>query len=250
MGSCILEKIFVNINGTAQGMFINGKNIDNPILLFIHGGPGMPEYPLTEKYPTSMDECFTVCWWEQRGASLSFNKNISFNEISVEQLVLDAIEVTNYLRGRFRQDKIFMMGHSFGSLIGLKTIKNAPELYHAYVGMAQISNQLISEQIAYTYMIEQYKIKENKRMIKKMEKYNILTTNNVPIEYVKFRDKPMHEWGIGTMHNMKSVISGVFFPIMKFSGYTFLEKLNLWKSKSLLLKKNQFMGNNDAKQLV
>lgn len=57
----ISEKIFVEINGTMQGMFINGKKMDNPVLLFIHGGPGMPEYPLTEKYPVNIDEHFVVC---------------------------------------------------------------------------------------------------------------------------------------------------------------------------------------------
>jgi pimeloyl-ACP methyl ester carboxylesterase len=231
MKTNISEKIYVNINGLEQGMFIKGHK-NNPIILFLHGGPGMPEYPLTQKYETTIEEHFTVCWWEQRGASLSYNKNINFNEITIEQLVLDTIEMTNYLRNRFGQEKIYLMGHSFGTLIGLKTVKQRPELYYAYIGMAQITNQLDSEKIAYNYIMEHY---TNKNIIKKMKKYNIPAMDTMPLEYVALRDKPMHELGIGTMHDMKSVISGIFFPIMNFSEYTFSEKINLWKAKSLLL---------------
>ena len=70
----IAEKVFVNTNGVEQGMIIRGENIDNPVILFLHGGPGMPEYFLNEIYPTGIEKYFTVCWWEQRGAGLSFDK--------------------------------------------------------------------------------------------------------------------------------------------------------------------------------
>jgi pimeloyl-ACP methyl ester carboxylesterase len=233
----ISEKIFVEINGSMQGMFINGKKMDNPVLLFIHGGPGMPEYPLTEKYPVNIDEHFVVCWWEQRGAGLSYSSELNYDEITIDQLVLDTIEVTNYLRKRFNKDKIFLIGHSFGSFIGLKTVKKAPELFEAYVGMAQISNQLTSEKIAYEYMLEQYKMSKNEKMVEKLKEYDILSMKSLPLEYIKFRDRPMHELGIGTMHEMKSVITGIFFPVMGFSGYTIMEKINLWRAKSKLLNK-------------
>jgi pimeloyl-ACP methyl ester carboxylesterase len=226
MENGINEKIHVQINGFEQGMFIKGKNQNNPIILFLHGGPGMPEYPLTQKHPTNIEEDFIVCWWEQRGAGLSYNKDIKPKNITVDQLVADTIEVTNYLCKRFGRDKIYLMGHSFGTLIGLYVVKQRPELYHAYIGIAQIAKQLVSEKIAYEYIIEQYKINENNGMVKKMEKYNISSMDTIPLGYAVFRDKPMHELGIGTMHTMKSVIGGVFFPIMNFSGYNFSEKIN------------------------
>ena len=64
------EKIYVNINGAAQGMFIEGKDQTQPVLLFLHGGPGMPEHFLTGRYPTGLEDLFTVCWWEQRLGAL------------------------------------------------------------------------------------------------------------------------------------------------------------------------------------
>src|SRR5689334_16868295 len=75
MGS-ISEKIHVNVNGVKQGMFIKSKDERNPVLLFLHGGPGMPDYFLNQSYPAGLEDCFTVCWWEQRGSGLSYSTGI------------------------------------------------------------------------------------------------------------------------------------------------------------------------------
>jgi len=66
------EKTWVEINGVEQGMVIKSRNIHNPVLLFVHGGPGMPEYWLTQDYPTGLEADFTLVWWDQRGAARGF----------------------------------------------------------------------------------------------------------------------------------------------------------------------------------
>ena len=86
----ISEKIKVNINGVEQGMFIKGKNARNPVLLYLHGG--MPDYFLTEHYPTGLDEYFTVVWWEQRGSGLSYSADIPPESVNPRQLVSDIVE--------------------------------------------------------------------------------------------------------------------------------------------------------------
>jgi hypothetical protein len=91
--------------------------------------------------------------------------------------------------------------------------------------------------MAYKYMIEQYSKTNNKNMVKRLGKYNIISLNEIQKKHVAFRDKPMHELGIGTMHSMKSVVSGIFFPIMGNKGYTFSERINIWKAKSIYLNK-------------
>jgi len=233
----IFEKTFVQINGIKQGMFIESSNINNPVLLFLHGGPGFPEYGLTKKYPTNLKEHFTVCWWEQRGAGISYDKNLNPDDLTMENIVSDIIEVTNYLRDRYNKQKIYLIGHSWGTLIGLYAVKEKPELFYAYIAIAQIVNQFESEKIAYRYMLDQYRKLNNKNMIKKMEKNNILSLDVIPAKYAEFRDKPMHELGIGSMRSMKSVVSGLFFPIMLNNAYTFSERINIWKAKSIYLNK-------------
>lgn len=73
LAGSISEKLYVNINGVAQGMFIRGKDKTKPILLFLHGGPSMPEFAIAQGYPTVLEDYFVVCWWEQRGSGLSLS---------------------------------------------------------------------------------------------------------------------------------------------------------------------------------
>ena len=224
----ISEKIFIEINGVKQGMFIKSKDKTHPVLLFLHGG--MPEYFLSKKYPTGLENYFTVVWWEQRGSGISYNSNNSPVAITLEQMVADAIEVTNYLRNRFHKDKIYLMAHSGGSFIGIQTAAKAPELYYAYIGVSQMSNQLKSEQLAYQYMLNQYKLSGDKRTVQKLEITPVI--DGTPNEYLELRDKAMHSLGVGTTHNMRSIITGIFIPSLLCGEYTLQEKYKMWAGKS------------------
>jgi pimeloyl-ACP methyl ester carboxylesterase len=134
LAGSISEKIFVNIDGVEQGMFIKGKNVHNPVLLYLHGG--MPDYFLTQRYPTSIEDDFTVVWWEQRGSGISYRDDIPKESITLEQLISDTLAVTNYLRNRFHREKIYLMGHSGGTFFGIQVAARYPELYYAYIGEA------------------------------------------------------------------------------------------------------------------
>lgn len=226
----ISEKNYIEVNGGNIGFFIKGINKNNPILLYLHGG--MPDYFLTEKYPTGLDQVFTVVWLEQRGAGLSYKARVLNKSSVVEDLISDTIEVTNYLRQRFSQNKIYLMAHSGGSFIGIKVIEKHPELYEAYIGVSQIVYQKLSEKKAYEYITMQYS-----KDVKKRKIYKTLLDNPVelaqplPAYYNKMRDYTMHDLGIGTMRKMKSVITGIFIPSLLFDEYNLTDKINLWKGK-------------------
>ena len=232
LADSISEKIHVTINGVEQGMFIKGKNINNPVLLFVHGGPGMPEYWLTQRYPTGLEDYFTVVWWEQRGSGISFSADIPPETMTPQQMISDTLAVTNYLRERFGQEKIYLMGHSGGTFIGIQAAAQAPELYYAYIGMAQMSNQLKSEKEAYEYMVDQFKADGNTEMVRKLEAAPVTMEGGTPDAYRAFRDEAMHSLGIGTTHAMNSVITGIFYPSLTSREYTLTEKINMWRGKS------------------
>jgi len=225
----IAEKLFLNINGARQGMFIKTVDSTHPVLLYLHGG--MPEYFLTQTYPTDLEKYFTVCWWEQRGSGLSYDAHRSLDEVTTEQLILDTKEVTMYLRTRFKKEKIYLLGHSGGSYIGIQAAARFPELYHAYIGMAQISNQLKSEQRAYDYMLEQFRKTGDRGMTEKLEASPVTVAGGIPESYYGIRDRAMHSLGIGTTHDMRSILSGIFLPSLQFPEYSFIEKINLWQGK-------------------
>jgi pimeloyl-ACP methyl ester carboxylesterase len=226
----ISEKIFVNINGVQQGMIIKSKDATHPVLLYVHGG--MPDYFLTQKYPSGLEDYFTVVWWEQRGSGLSYSTGVPTETLTSEQLISDTLEVTNYLRNRFGKEKIYLMGHSGGTFIGIQAAAQAPELYYAYIGVAQMSNQLESERLAYDYMLQKFIENGNTKMVGKLEVAPVTIKDGIPDSYLALRDGAMHSLGIGTTHDMKSVISGIFLPSLAFREYTLMEKVNLWRGKS------------------
>ncbi|MBP6810368.1 MAG: alpha/beta hydrolase [Saprospiraceae bacterium] len=230
LAGSISEKIHVNINGVNQGMFIKGKDITNPVLLYLHGG--MPDYFLNQKYPTGLEDYFTVIWWEQRGSGLSYSADIPIETMTLEKMISDVLEMTNYLRRRFGKEKIYLMGHSGGSFLGIQAAAQAPELYHAYIGVAQMSNQLNSEIQAYEYMLEEFKKKGNAKMVRKLEAAPVTLRGGVPEAYRALRDPAMHSLGIGTTRDMNSVITGLFLPSLSCPEYSLTEKINLWRGKS------------------
>jgi pimeloyl-ACP methyl ester carboxylesterase len=225
----ISEKSFININGVRQGMFSRGKNVTNPVLLYLHGG--LPEYFLTECYPISLEEDFTVIWWEQRGAGLSYSPSIPRDTITVEQLISDTLSLTNYLQHRFGKEKIYLMAHSGGSFFGLQAAARTPNLYYAYVGIAQMVHQLESERLAYEYMLERFRQAGDSRMVRKLEAAPVSLTGGTPDAYLALRDRAMHSLGIGTTHDIKSVVRGIILPSLKSPQYTLAEKINMWRGK-------------------
>jgi pimeloyl-ACP methyl ester carboxylesterase len=147
-------------------------------------------------------------------------------------MIFDTKEVTNYLRKRFGKERIYLMGHSGGTFIGIQVAAEAPELYYAYIGIAQMSYQLRSEKLAYEYMLKKFKENGNRKMVRKLEAAPVTMTDGTPDGYLALRDQAMHSLGIGTTHDMKSVITGIFLPSLTSRGYTLLEKINMWRAKS------------------
>lgn len=230
LAGSISEKVFVDVNGVRQGMFIKSKDATNPVLLYLHGG--MPDYFLTERYPTGLEDDFTVVWWEQRGSGISYSADLPTETMTLEQMLADTLEVTYYLRQRFGRKKIYLMGHSGGTFIGIQAAARTPELYSAYIGVSQMSYQLKSEKLAYDYMLQKFSENGDSAMVRKLEAAPVTMTNGTPDAYRALRDPAMHSLGIGTTHDMNSVVTGIFLPSWQSQDYTLIEKVHTWTAKA------------------
>lgn len=229
----IAEKCHVEVDGCELGMYILGKDISNPVLLVCGGGPGIPQYFLEHERPSCLTDQFVVCYWDYRGTGLSYDSSIHPDDVTTQKYISDIKEVTDYLCERFDKEKIYIMGHSFGTYMALNTISRYPERYHAYFAMSQVCNQIESEYLAYDYMKEQYEKNGNTSMVKKFEKCSIRESDEYYNKYFEssLRDTAMHELGIGTTRDMKSVITGIFFPSLRIKEYTQGERINFWRGK-------------------
>lgn len=225
------ERVTVEIGGIPQGMIIQSIDPTNPVLLFLHGGPGMTEFYMEQDYPTGLEQHFTVIWWEQRGAGMSFSADIPPETMTMAQMIADTIEVTDYLRARFSQDKIVLLGHSWGSYLGIQVAAAAPDRFHAYVGMAQIVHQMRSEVMAHNYLLGVYRARGDAGMVRRLEAAPVSMEDGLSPEWMKLRDAAMHRAGVGHTRDISSVVTGIFLPVWRVRAYTPMDKINVWRGK-------------------
>jgi pimeloyl-ACP methyl ester carboxylesterase len=140
LAGSVAELTTVTIGGRDQTMMIRGRSVDNPVLLYLTGGPGGTDIGAIRRDVT-LEQDFTVVAWDQRGAGKSYSALDPTDTFTTNQLVADTLEVTNYLRARFDQEKIYMVGQSWGSTLGVLAAQQHPELYHAFVGVGQMVSQ-------------------------------------------------------------------------------------------------------------
>ncbi len=223
------ERVFITVNGTRQGMILRSADPSNPVLLFLHGGPGLPEFFLDTTHPTGLERDFTVAWWEQRGAGLSFHPDLPPGTLTLEQLIADAVGVADILRERFGQEKIYLLGHSWGSFLGIQVAAAAPDRFHAYIGMGQVSHQIRSEVAAHRHLVDAYRARGDLRMVRRLEEAPVSLSEGTSDAWLRLRDGAMHRLGVGTTREMRSVITGVALPLWRCRAYTLREKVGIWR---------------------
>ncbi|MBO0953160.1 alpha/beta fold hydrolase [Fibrella forsythiae] len=145
----------LKINGIKQFLTIRGVDRAKPVLLWLHGGPGNVAMPLYMHYSASLEEQFVVVYWDQRGSGKSYSSRISPASMTLNQFVSDTHELTKWLKTRFNQDKLFMVGHSWGGLLGFHVIDKYPADYRAFVAVSPITNGPRSEQVSYEFTLAQ-----------------------------------------------------------------------------------------------
>ena len=225
------ERVTVEIGGIPQSMIIQSVDPLNPVILFLHGGPGMTEFFMEQDYPTGLERHFTMVWWEQRGAGMSFSADIPPETMTMAQMISDTIEVADYLRNRFGQDRIILLGHSWGSYLGIQVAAAAPDRFLAYVGMAQIAHQLRSEIMAHDYLLGVYRERGDAAMVRRLEAAPVSMETGLSPAWMWLRDAAMHGAGVGHTRDISSVITGIFLPIWQVRAYTVMDKINVWRGK-------------------
>lgn len=145
----IAELTTVEINGHELSMMIRGHSTDNPVLLFLAGGPGGSELGAMRNHLADLERHVTVVTWDQRGTGTSYGELDPVSTLTVDAAVADALAVTDHLRGRFGQDRIYLVGQSWGTVLGVLAVQQAPEKYVAFVGTGQMVSPVATDRIFY-----------------------------------------------------------------------------------------------------
>lgn len=160
----------VNLGGLDQWILIRGRDASEPVLLFLHGGPGSPEMPVMPQYAGGLEDHFVVVHWDQRGAGKSWSADIPEDSMTIERFVEDGIELVDLLRARFGVEKIYLMGHSWGTILGVLIVQREPEKFYAYIGIGQCVDLERNEAISYRFVLEEAKKRNNEKAMRELEK--------------------------------------------------------------------------------
>jgi pimeloyl-ACP methyl ester carboxylesterase len=145
----VAELATVRLGGHDQSVLIRGRSTANPVLLYLAGGPGQSDIGYTRSYMPTMENDFVFAVWDQRGTGRSYGALDPTRTWTLERAVADTVELTDYLRQRFGQDRIYLFGNSWGSIIGALAVQRHPELYAAYIGAGQMVSPAATDAIIY-----------------------------------------------------------------------------------------------------
>ncbi len=141
----INESLYVDINGTKQWMSIYGKDRVNPVLLYLHGGPGAStsryDYAFTRKWA----DVYTVVTWDQRNCGKSYCESQNRTELTLDLMMSDGLALTKFLLRYLQKDKLTVLGHSWGSYLGSSLVYSYPEFFDCYIGTGQFVDSYQNE---------------------------------------------------------------------------------------------------------
>ncbi len=167
----LLEKVI--LGGVEQWILIRGEDTTKPLILFLHGGPGTAEMGVIRRHKKELEKHFVVVTWDQRGAGKSYRSGHPHSEMKISRFVSDTHDLTEKLCRRFDKKKIYLAGHSWGSVIGVLTVNRFPELFYAYVGIAQVVDMVRGEQLSYNWTLEQASKANHKGIVKKLTEMGV-----------------------------------------------------------------------------
>ena len=171
----ISEMREVSLGGISQYIAIEGENRDNPVCLFLHGGPGLSlPYGVSSRHQveTVSSHC-NVVYWDQRGAGKTYSQNKEAVDFTYAQLESDAKELIAYLREEFDQEKIYLIGYSWGSVLGLRLAAKIPEQLAGYFGLSQVVSSRDSERLLYDWLLDEFETTGRHQLVTQLKKLGL-----------------------------------------------------------------------------
>ena len=218
----------IDINNDRQNIRILSTDENNPIILFVHGGPGVCDrstvIPNQKEY---LVDDFTMVCWDQRMAGKNYRKKKAKETMTLDQQVEDLNSVVNYLCERFHKDKIYIVGHSWGSILSCLFLPKYPEHIKAYIGMGQFVNGPINEELSYDFVMDYAKEHENRKAIRDLEKIGrpVGGLYKGGIDALMVQRNYMTKFGGGTYKGRDNIYNSLLKPFFSSGEYKLIPDL-------------------------
>lgn len=206
----VIQKI--ELGGINQFIMLRGKNINNPILLFLHGGPGYSQISFARRYQRELEESFIVVNWDQRGSGMSYSHDIPKESMNRDQFIEDTHELIEYLCKKYNKEKVYLVGHSWGSELGMYVIDRYPDKIAAFIGVGQLVHGAMNESLSYDYVLDKAQKENNKRAIADLQRIGKPPYKNIVSDMIVQR-KWLKKYGGAEkkINTLKDIVVASFF---------------------------------------
>ncbi len=160
----------VTLGGAPQAVWIRGRNVRAPVLVLLHGGPGVSESALFRHYVPALERDFVVVYWEQRGTGRSYRRGMPRDSLTIDRLERDLDELVEGLRRRFGVERVVLLGHSWGTILGTRYAAAHPERVAVYVGVAQIADFAAGERLSLQWALEHAERRGDRRALRALRR--------------------------------------------------------------------------------
>ncbi len=221
----------IELGGLQQWITLRGHDTTKPVLLYLAGGPGGTDLAWTRKYLPELEQYFVVVNWDQPGSGKSF-RAVEPSALTLERYLSDAYELTQKLLHRFGQSKLYLLGHSWGSMLGIWLIQRYPALYHAYIGTGQVINAVENDVTGYELALKLLAEKGDQRTLARLRKLGPppYREGNIVLKYGGYST---------TLYNyMKAHAEGesgkgrpsMTLDILRAAEYSLMDKINYFRA--------------------
>jgi len=231
--NAISELKEVTIGDVEQWVYIRGEDSNKPVLLMLHGGPGSSQIGFIRKFQAKLEQHFVVVQWDQRGAGLSYSKKVPSESMNINQFVKDTIEVTEYILSRLNRKQLYLLGHSWGTIIGMLAIKHAPQLYKRYFGVAQVTDVTSSERLSYNKLLERAKTEKNTKAYDALFQIGPPPWND--LKHERIHQKYIETFGGGITHDGK-MIKKIMLNLLTSKEYTLRDCIRFMQGQLFSMK--------------
>ena len=214
---------FITVNGDRQNIRVRSQSADLPVLLFLHGGPGVCDRNWVMKYQSDLSEVCTMVCWDQRASGKSCTKASLNGSITVEMMIEDACAVVDELCRRFGKEKIYIVGHSWGSILGVMLTKRIPEKIAYYIGMGQFVEGAENERLSYEFCLNEARRVGDDKVVAKLEKGAPVNGMYPDKDAMMLQRDCLTKYGGAEYHCREGIVKSLLIPLIKSDEYSLPE---------------------------
>ena len=221
------EHIRPELNGTTLDFRLRGTNGQNPVLLFLHGGPGVCDRHFVLEYQAPLTDVFTLACFDQRGSGKSYTRKQGAAHMDMELVIADAVAAVDFLREKFHQDKIYIAGHSYGSYLGVLLCQRIPEKIAAYIGTGQLADGAENERISYEFVQNEAKKRGDQKALKNLARIGAPVNGFYKsLDDLTVQRNLMTKYGGAAYGKKESMMTSMILPILRSPEYSLTDLLN------------------------